>query len=72
MRPQHITAENAGVRSRDCCRRRRFNEAAAYHCGKPDSVAACGRGAAASMRPQHITAENMVSMVSHEEIVMLQ
>ena len=33
MRPQHITAENAGPESADQ-RGRCFNEAAAYHCGK--------------------------------------
>ena len=37
-----------------------FNEAAAYHCGKP-AASDCWAAAAdwlASMRPQHITAEN--------------
>ena len=44
MRPQHITAENlirAGVPPHEIVG---FNEAAAYHCGKPT----CGRGAAAA------------------------
>ena len=36
----------------------RFNEAAAYHCGKLRLGAARERDRAASMRPQHITAEN--------------
>ena len=37
----------------------RFNEAAAYHCGKRDDLVEVGGGRAhASMRPQHITAEN--------------
>ena len=35
MRPQHITAENAPGSRRPSGRRRGFNEAAAYHCGKP-------------------------------------
>ena len=35
MRPQHITAENMSRMSRDGVRAFRFNEAAAYHCGKP-------------------------------------
>ena len=40
MRPQHITAENdegAGGRGSDGGR---FNEAAAYHCGKPTDLIA--------------------------------
>ena len=37
MRPQHITAENRSPGQRPPGWRRRFNEAAAYHCGKrPD------------------------------------
>ena len=59
MRPQHITAENVGCVQNASRISSRFNEAAAYHCGK---LAAAGveRGGdpAASMRPQHITAEN--------------
>ena len=35
MRPQHITAENGETMSRRRTRPSRFNEAAAYHCGKP-------------------------------------
>ena len=34
MRPQHITAENASPAAQRHSRRTRFNEAAAYHCGK--------------------------------------
>ena len=34
MRPQHITAENTPGPPRPDERSRRFNEAAAYHCGK--------------------------------------
>ena len=34
MRPQHITAENADARRIVRLARERFNEAAAYHCGK--------------------------------------
>ena len=34
MRPQHITAENQGGRDIQILRFPRFNEAAAYHCGK--------------------------------------
>ena len=34
MRPQHITAENLAVRLRRSGAGTRFNEAAAYHCGK--------------------------------------
>ena len=36
MRPQHITAENSAPSGASSSRRRCFNEAAAYHCGKPD------------------------------------
>ena len=36
MRPQHITAENAPITSGGARTTRRFNEAAAYHCGKPE------------------------------------
>ena len=60
MRPQHITAENAildggqGVGDAD------FNEAAAYHCGKPElKTPAQRQRTVTSMRPQHITAENL-------------
>ena len=35
MRPQHITAENASLPCPSGRWRRGFNEAAAYHCGKP-------------------------------------
>ena len=35
MRPQHITAENWPEGLLPRCRRCGFNEAAAYHCGKP-------------------------------------
>ena len=35
MRPQHITAENDGVAAGGRADPGRFNEAAAYHCGKP-------------------------------------
>ena len=35
MRPQHITAENEAAPLRTRKRPGRFNEAAAYHCGKP-------------------------------------
>ena len=35
MRPQHITAENHQVSRGRSARPDRFNEAAAYHCGKP-------------------------------------
>ena len=59
MRPQHITAENHYFEHIRISKHRRFNEAAAYHCGKRgiwwDLV---GTGGIASMRPQHITAEN--------------
>ena len=34
MRPQHITAENAGAPERRSASKTCFNEAAAYHCGK--------------------------------------
>ena len=59
MRPQHITAENlvgAYAANRAIGR---FNEAAAYHCGKLAGVADGRVRAGASMRPQHITAENL-------------
>ena len=66
MRPQHITAENRGERGIDYIHKTRFNEAAAYHCGKPSGgrLAACST-AAASMRPQHITAENHLAQISY-------
>ena len=35
MRPQHITAENWSDRRPPARRATHFNEAAAYHCGKP-------------------------------------
>ena len=59
MRPQHITAENADGSSASTYRRPRFNEAAAYHCGKHALPRISNDGMAASMRPQHITAENV-------------
>ena len=34
MRPQHITAENPDIQIPLRRRGQRFNEAAAYHCGK--------------------------------------
>ena len=34
MRPQHITAENSRPESVPVRKSTRFNEAAAYHCGK--------------------------------------
>ena len=59
MRPQHITAENVRAghahQHGDGC----FNEAAAYHCGKPATDGLAAPDQRASMRPQHITAENM-------------
>ena len=39
MRPQHITAENVDVFWRWVSQNIRFNEAAAYHCGKPATPA---------------------------------
>ena len=35
MRPQHITAENPLLWWGSAAGENRFNEAAAYHCGKP-------------------------------------
>ena len=35
MRPQHITAENLVSAARKSLAIHSFNEAAAYHCGKP-------------------------------------
>ena len=59
MRPQHITAENRTGSTRRTAGAPRFNEAAAYHCGKLELVVLHGRRRiGASMRPQHITAEN--------------
>ena len=59
MRPQHITAENDASPFEVEEAEERFNEAAAYHCGKPPAPRPCGAGRGdASMRPQHITAEN--------------
>ena len=65
MRPQHITAENSGWRARWAGERRRFNEAAAYHCGKRGRPSASRTSLAcrASMRPQHITAENFTAPI---------
>ena len=64
MRPQHITAENRRhVVNRDAGVLR-FNEAAAYHCGKPPAQRRGEqRWDGASMRPQHITAENLLQEV---------
>ena len=60
MRPQHITAENL-LNGWSCTVDVvSFNEAAAYHCGKPEPVVAhFVSQMRASMRPQHITAENV-------------
>ena len=58
MRPQHITAENVAFAAARRVRPAGFNEAAAYHCGKPAGRGAAGPAQGASMRPQHITAEN--------------
>ena len=60
MRPQHITAENAPAPQRRRTCTTGFNEAAAYHCGKPAGRAAEEESPLASMRPQHITAENVI------------
>ena len=38
MRPQHITAENEPLDVEVVVALRGFNEAAAYHCGKPPAV----------------------------------
>ena len=43
MRPQHITAENSVDLVHDVPLQPHFNEAAAYHCGKP-----CERGQTAA------------------------
>ena len=60
MRPQHITAENLVTGAADMGRWVSFNEAAAYHCGKPSWMDEAVRELIrASMRPQHITAENL-------------
>ena len=65
MRPQHITAENRNVATIITPPAPGFNEAAAYHCGKPDRSAGAPRTARpASMRPQHITAENGHAVVA--------
>ena len=59
MRPQHITAENHTLPVTFGSPVGRFNEAAAYHCGKRSRrkpISPYQRRA--SMRPQHITAEN--------------
>ena len=40
MRPQHIAAENLVVASSAASVARRFNEAAAYRCGKRDEAKA--------------------------------
>ena len=42
MRPQHITAENATMLARSRRRSAGFNEAAAYHCGKPHRAGGLG------------------------------
>ena len=42
MRPQHITAENGPIMCTMACAGGRFNEAAAYHCGKHARVDAIG------------------------------
>ena len=45
----------------------RFNEAAAYSCGKRHGILNCRiRQRRASMRPQHIAAENAGDTVRHE------
>ena len=44
MRPQHITAENLPRSAEECKAIASFNEAAAYHCGKPEHFFAAGRG----------------------------
>ena len=58
MRPQHITAENRASSARLPAAAQRFNEAAAYHCGKLPAGGGGVISIEASMRPQHITAEN--------------
>ena len=64
MRPQHITAENTAAWTVTHLGDYRFNEAAAYHCGKPGVAVLVGAiRREASMRPQHITAENTVRNV---------
>ena len=61
MRPQHITAENAGAARSAAAGAANFNEAAAYHCGKRvRPLADPLLEVRTSMRPQHITAENVV------------
>ena len=62
MRPQHITAENRPRRASITRPAPRFNEAAAYHCGKLRRRRAARADSAASMRPQHITAENSAEL----------
>ena len=64
MRPQHITAENVNLEDRTMLNASCFNEAAAYHCGKPAIFFQAAVPAPASMRPQHITAENQSSRKS--------
>ena len=59
MRPQHITAENEGLPGPSSDYLVSFNEAAAYHCGKPGRTSPRRGYPVASMRPQHITAENL-------------
>ena len=58
MRPQHIAAENDGAALPLPLTRNRFNEAAAYSCGKRPSASGVCCPKKASMRPQHIAAEN--------------
>ena len=59
MRPQHIAAENAPHACADRRRDPRFNEAAAYRCGKLVAPRGGHPSSVASMRPQHIAAENV-------------
>ena len=72
MRPQHITAENIPDPAPECKAIASFNEAAAYHCGKPHLGGGGGGGdherASASMRPQHITAENAVAALQRGSV----
>ena len=46
MRPQHITAENPSAAAWSSACAAGFNEAAAYHCGKPELHAEKGTPAA--------------------------
>ena len=72
MRPQHITAENLRMQDARLAPRESFNEAAAYHCGKPARRIADAQARAASMRPQHITAENITAMSPRTSRMALQ